>query len=143
MGREEYCKQISLEYVGSAHSVWTHWVCPSSWWRVLSRSTLLRLQVALQGYCPKWALSFVHFPGLRCSDSGSWVLHNATDSIRRVFCALPRSEQLRQPGALRAHCPRWAILITSPVQALSFMGAPQEHHLRCPMCLLWEANLRL
>ena len=34
-----------------------HWVCPSSRrWPVLSRSTLLRLQVALQGYCPKQTL---------------------------------------------------------------------------------------
>ena len=122
MGREEYCKQISLEYVGSVHSVWTHWVCPSSWWHVLSRSTLLRIQVALQGYCPKQALPFMHFPGLRCSGSGSWVLHNATDSVGHVFCALSRSEQLRQPGALRVHCPRWAILITSPVPPTQFRG---------------------
>ena len=38
---------------------------------VLSRSTLLRLQVVLQGNCPKWALGFVTFPGLSCSGSGS------------------------------------------------------------------------
>ena len=72
-----------------------HWVCPSSRQRVLSRSTMLRQQVALQGYCPKWALSFVHFPGLRCSGSGSRLLHKGTDSVGRAFCALPRSEQLR------------------------------------------------
>ena len=26
-----------------------------------------------------------------------------------VFCALPRSEQLRRPGAWHTHCPRWAV----------------------------------
>ena len=34
----------------------SHWVCHSPWWQVLTGSTLLRLQGALQGYCPKWAL---------------------------------------------------------------------------------------
>ena len=72
-----------------------HWVCPSSLQRVLSRSTLLRHQVALQGYCPKWALSFTHFPGLSCSDSGSQLLRKGTDSVGHASCALPRSEQFR------------------------------------------------
>ena len=77
-----------------------HWHFPG----VLSWSTLLRLQVALQGNCPKWALSFVHFPGLSCSGSGSWVRHKGTDLGGLVFCALcllhsssssSRSEELR------------------------------------------------
>ena len=72
-----------------------HWVCPSSWQCVLSQSTLLGLQVALQGYCPKRTLCFVHFPGLSCSDSGSQVLHKGTDLARHAFCALPRSKQFR------------------------------------------------
>ena len=76
-----------------------HWVCPSSRQCVLPRSTLLRLQGALQGHCPKWALCFVNFPGLSCSGSGSQVLHKGTDLVRPAFCALPRSEQLRRPGA--------------------------------------------
>ena len=62
-----------------------HWHFPS----VLSWSTLLRLQVALQGNCPKWALSFVHFPGLSCSGSGSRVLHKGADSVGPAFCAIP------------------------------------------------------
>ena len=66
---------------------------------VLSLSTLLRLQLALQGNCLKRALGFMHVPGLSYSGSGSWVLHNGTDSVGPEFCALPRSEQLRQPGA--------------------------------------------
>ena len=74
-----------------------HWVCPSSRWCVLSGSTLLRLQGALQGNCPKRTLPFVHFLGLSCSSS--WVPHKGTDSVRFVFCTFPRSKQLRQPGA--------------------------------------------
>ena len=118
-----------------------HWVCPSSQQCELSRSTLLGVQVALQGNCPKRALYFVHFPG-----SGSWVLHNATDSVGRVFCALPRSEQLRQPGVWQVHCPRWAVRLNHlPIssRSLGFPGALQEHHLRCAVCLLWGADLRL
>ena len=37
------------------------WVCPSSQQHVLSRSTLLRLQVALQGNCLNRALHLLHF----------------------------------------------------------------------------------
>ena len=70
-----------------------HWVCPSSRWRVLPGSTLLRLQGALQEHCPRQALCFLHFPGL--SHSGSRVLCKGTYSIECAFCALPRSEQLR------------------------------------------------
>ena len=51
-------------------------------------------------------LGCVHFPGLSCSGSGSWVLHKGTDSVGPAFCALPRSEQLRQPGAWQAHSPQ-------------------------------------
>ena len=85
-----------------------HWVCPNSQWHVLSQSTLLRLQVALQGCSPKQALHFMQFPDLSCSGSGSWVLHKGTDLVGHAFCDLPRSEKLRRPGAWQAHCPRWA-----------------------------------
>ena len=76
---------------------------------VLPQSTLLRLQIALQGNCLKWALGCVHFPGLSHSGSGSWVLHKGTDSVGHAFCALPRSKQLRQAGAWQVHCPRWTV----------------------------------
>ena len=39
-----------------------------------------------------------------------------------VFCALPRSEQLRQPGAWQAHCPRWPACLNhrpSPSRSVS------------------------
>ena len=112
---------------------------------VLSWSILLRLQVALQGNCLKRALGCVHFPGLSCSGSGSRVLHKGTDSVGPVFCALPRSEQLRQPGAWWARSPQvaWCFLWPPPSQPLGFLGARWERHLRCALCLLWGADLRL
>jgi len=91
-------KKIALACVSSAHSVWiTLGLLPITAC-VLFQSTLLRLQVALQGNCPKRALGFMHFPGLSWSGSGSQVLHKGTDSVGPVFCALPRSEELRRPG---------------------------------------------
>ena len=83
-------------------------VCHSPRWRVLPRSTLLRLQGALQGHC---------VPGGSCVSSSSQV-HAAQvlrcsageqTQIGYAFCALPRSEQLRQPGALWVHCPKWVV----------------------------------
>ena len=86
---------MSLAYVGSAHSVWATLDLPPLTACVLSQSTLLRLQIALQGNCLRQGLGCVHIPGLCYSGSGSWVLHKGTDSAGLAFCALPRSEQLR------------------------------------------------
>ena len=99
VGREENHKQISLACVGSASSVLATLDLPLLMACVLSQSTLLKLQVALQGNCPKQVLGFVHFLSLSQSGSGSQVLHKSTDSVGPVFCALPRSEELRRPGA--------------------------------------------
>ena len=88
MGREEHWRQISLACVGSARSVSATMGLPPLTTCVLSQSTLLRLQVALQGNCPKWALGFMHCPGLSHSGSGSQVLHKGTNSVGPVFCAL-------------------------------------------------------
>ena len=76
-----------------------HRVCPLLTVYVLSQFTLLRFQVALQGYSLKWALGCMHFPDLSLSGSGSCVLHKGADSVGPAFCALPRSEQHRLPGA--------------------------------------------
>ena len=46
------------------------------------------------------------------SGSGLWVGH--------VFCALPRSEQLRQPGAWQVHCPSGPASQSPPVPAARF-----------------------
>ena len=51
-------------------------------------------------------------------------------------CALPRSEQLRQLGAWRAHCPRWAV-------HLNHLPGPTHWFPGCAVCLLWGADLRL
>ena len=63
------------------------------------------------GVLSKVVLRFVYFPGLSCSDSGSWVFHKGTDLVGCVFCALLKSEQLRQPDPWRMHCPRWAVYL--------------------------------
>ena len=117
MGSKESCKQMSLVCVAVLAVYGPHWVCPNSLQCVLFGSTLLRLQVALQGCCPKWALHFVHFPGVCCSGSGSRVLCKGTDLVGRAFCALSRSEQLRCPGAWRVHTP---------------LVAGASYHLPCP-----------
>ena len=103
-GREEICKQISLACVGSVCIIWATLGLPPLTECVLSQSTLLRLQVALQGNCLKQALGCVHFPGLSRSDSGSQLLHKGPDSVGPAFCALPRSEQLRQPDQVLGKC---------------------------------------
>ena len=69
---------------------------------VLSPSTLLRLQVALQRKCLKRALGCVHFPGLSRSGSGSRALPKGADLVGPGFCALPRS------GAWEARSPEVA-----------------------------------
>ena len=119
--KEEHCEQISLACVGSAHSVWTTLGLPQFMACVLSWSTPLRLQVALQVNCPKRALGFMHFPDLSCSGSGSQVLHKDIASVEHVFSVLSRSEQLRQPGAGECTVPGGlCILITSLVLATQF-----------------------
>ena len=75
MGRDKHCKQIPLACVGNAHSVLATLGLFLLTECVLSHSILLRLQVALQGNCLKPTLGCMHFPGLSCSGTGSWVLH--------------------------------------------------------------------
>ena len=75
---------------------------------VLSQSTLLRLQVTLQGNYLKQALGCVHFSDPSLSGSGSQVLPKCTDLVGPAFCALPRSKKLRQPGTWQVHYPRWS-----------------------------------
>ena len=97
------------------------------------------------GNCLRQALGCVHFPGLSHSGSGSQVLHKGTDSVGPTFCALPRSEQLRWPGAWRAQSPPgWGcILLPAPSQQLGFLGVQWACLLRCAVCLFWGADLWL
>ena len=78
VGKEEHCKQTPLACVGSTCGGWTTLGVPQSMQNVSPMSILLRLQDALQVHCPKWALSFKHFPCLSCW--GSRELHRDTDS---------------------------------------------------------------
>ena len=87
-----------------------HWVCHSPRGHVLPRSTLLRLQGALRGHCPKYTLHSVHFPGLSCS--GSWILHGGTDPDGLcVLCPSKVQAAYVRPGVWRLHCPRWAVCL--------------------------------
>ena len=88
LGREELCKQISLACVGSARSASAALGLPLLRVCVVSRSTLLRLQVALQGNCLKWALGYMHF-------SGSRLLCRELSEVSPGLYALPRSKPLR------------------------------------------------
>ena len=108
-------------------------------------STLLRLQVALQGYCSKQALGFVHFPGLSCSGSGSRVLHKGPESFGPAFCALPMSQQPRRPGAWQAHClllRTWTHVAGTQAQPKPCLGLePIWVGLELSQNLAWDLNL--
>ena len=95
MGREEYCKQMSLACVGSARSVSATPCLPLLTACLLSPSTPLRPQVAVKGNCLKQALGCMHFPGLSRSVSGSRVLHKGADSLGLCFMPFPG---LHRPG---------------------------------------------
>ena len=60
-----------------------------------------------------------------------------------VFCAIPNSEELRRPDARWVHCPWWAMHPTPWFRPLIFLSVLWKHHLRCAICLLWRADLRL
>ena len=126
MGMEGYCKRISQHVWGVLTVYGPHWVCPSSWQYVLSRSTLLRLQGALQGNCPKQTLNFIHFPGLSHSGSGSWVQSWAQTRLDVRFVPVPGLSSSGDrvlgehsvPGGSR-------LLITARSQTLGFLAVPR------------------
>ena len=140
VGREKHHKQICVR---SAHSVWI--TLGLSQVTVACAFLVYTAQApgCSAGHCPKWALHFVQFSGLNCSGSGSQVFHKGTDSIGHAFCALPRSEQLRQPGAWQAHCPRCAMHLNHlPVPAW-FPRCSMRAQSHVAVCLLWGAGVRL
>ena len=136
VGREEHCKQISLACVGSAHSVWATLALPPLTACVLSWSILLRLQVSVQENCLKRALVCMHFPGLSRSGSG-WVLHKAQTQLGLRFVPFPGPSRSGDQVLGECTLPRWTVCLIPPwSQPLSFLGAQQERHLRCAVCLL-------
>ena len=137
VGREELYKQISLACVESVRSVWATLGFPLLTAGMLSRFTLLRLQVALQGYCLKRALGSVHFPSLSRSGSGSWVLHKGADSVGPVFFAFPgrsiSSDQVLGEHTLQVQC------VLSPPRPQPLVSG--RSRLQCAVCLFWRADL--
>ena len=120
-GREEHCKQISLACVVSARSVSTTLGLPPFMTCMLSQSTLLRLQVALQGNCPKVGPGFHALPRstlLRFRFLGSLQRHRIGWAC--VLCP----SQVREVQATRclvsALSPGAVHLITSAVPAARF-----------------------
>ena len=119
MGREEHYKQVPLACVGSARSVLATLGLP-----LLTGMCAFPIYTAQAlgcsaGNCLRWALGCMQFPGPSRSSSGSQVLHKGADLIGPAFGALPRSEQLRWPGA------RWAQ--SPPVGAESYL-LPRPSH---------------
>ena len=94
LGREQHCKQISLACVGSAQSVSAALGLLLLTACVLSFYTSQALCCSAGNY-PRWALGFIHFPGLSFSGADSRVLLKGADLFGPVFDALPRSDQLR------------------------------------------------
>ena len=82
-------------------------LAPAHRLRVLSWATLLRLQVALQGCCPKRALHFVHFPGL--SFSGSQVLCKGTDPDGLCILCPSQVQATQMTGCMAGALSRWAV----------------------------------
>ena len=119
---EEHCKQISLACVGSARSVWATLGLPPLTTRVLSWSTLLRLQVALPGNCLRRALGCMHFLGLRHLVQVLGYPYRDTDSAE---CFVPFPGPSSSGDQVVAECtlPSWMVhLITSSVPAAGFPG---------------------
>ena len=115
-----------------------HWVCHSPRQCVLSRSTLLSLQGALQGHCSKWALHFMHFPGLHCP--GSWVLHRGTDADGLCISHPYQVRALQATRCFVSTLSQVGHLSYSPTQSppLGFPDVLWEQNPRCAMCLLLE-----
>ena len=119
-----------------------HWVCHS--WRqcVLPGSTLLRLQGAVQATVPRG-------PCVSCT-SQVWAAQVLGCPVRAqtwmgcVFRALPRSKQLRRPGAWQQGRLRWAMCpIHLPSSWCLVARVCRENSLRHAVHLLWGADLRL
>ena len=127
VGREEPCRQILLACVGSAHIVWATLGLLPFTECVFSRSSLLRFKVTLQGNCLKWALGFVHFPGLSCSGSGLGYPTKAQTQLGLRFVPVPGLSSSCDQVLGKVTLPRWTVcLTTSLVPAARFPGCTAE-----------------
>ena len=123
VGREGHCKQMSLACVGSARSVSATLGLPPLTAGVLSRSTLLRLQVALQGAGPGFR-ALLRSELLRLRFSG-------TPQRRRLgWACILCASQVRAAQAL-GECshPRCGLISSYhvPVSATQFPGWQRVH----------------
>ena len=94
--------------VGSVHRAWATRGLPPLTACVLSWSTLLRLQVAMQGISLKQRLGCRHFPGPSSLCSGSRILHKAQTRLGLHF--VPYSDLSSSGDQMLGECtlPRWA-----------------------------------
>ena len=132
---------MSLACVGSARSVSATLGSPLLTACVLSQSTLLRFQVALQGASPGLR-ALARSKTLRFRFSG-------TPQRRRLGCACVLCSSLvRATQATRCFVstlsPGGECVLSPPQsQRLSFLGGSGHARLRCAVCLFWVANLWL
>ena len=123
VGREESCRQILLACAGRARIVWATLGLLLFTECVFSQSSLLRFKVTLQGNCLKWALGFVHFPGLSCSGSGLGYPTRAQTQLGLHFVPIPGLSSSCDQGLGKLALLRWAVcLTTSLVPATRFPG---------------------
>ena len=135
MGREEHCKQMSLACVGSTSSVPATLGLPPLTVCVLSPSTLLRLQVALQGAGPELRVlprpKPLKFQVLLYSTKAQTRLGlRFVPSLVRAAQGIRSLTNVLSPGAVR--------LLPFPSQP-QLPGAPVQ----CALCLFWRADLWL
>ena len=121
VGREEHCKQISVACVGSARNVSATVGLPLLTACVLSQSTLLRLQVVLQGNCLKRALPRskplrFRFSGTPQRHRLSWACILCPSQVRAAQVTRCLVSTL-SPGQ-GVECILWP----SPSQLLHFLG---------------------
>ena len=129
---------------GSARSVWTTQGFLKLMGACAFRVYTAQVAGCSAGYCPKWALHFLHFPGPSCSGSGFWVHHKCQTWLHVCFVPFPGPSSSGDQGLGECTVPSGlCILITSWVRTTQFTGAPWEHQLRCVICLLWGADPKL
>ena len=136
VGREGRCKQISLASVGRTRSVPATLGLPPLTACVLSPR--LRCSGSRLLYRER-AMCCVHSPGLSCSGSGSRVTPQRHRLSWACVLCLPQSEQLRPPGAWRAHSLQVQCDFSPPQSQPQFPGML----VGCALCLFWGADLWL
>ena len=142
VGRKEHCKQISLACVGSACSVWATLGLPL----LMGVCTFSVYATQVPG-CSAGELSKAG-PGLRALPRSKPLRFRFSGTPQRhrlSWACVPFLGLSRRPGAWQAHTPQVGRCILSrPLyQPVGFLGAQWECFLRCAVCLLWGADLRL